>query len=139
MKFKQRLGRSRSLNEANLESRLLKAISNMPSFETKDYVIVSGIFNFIDSMYVQVYEDIDECLSELECSAYEAFRAGAQSGDLAPKGEDEPVFVDRYSGIIYALGNKGFSGKVIARCLKKDPGFNIYDEDEALKFIENYE
>lgn len=90
-------------------------------------------------MYVQVYEDIDECLSELECSAYEAFRAGAQSGDLAPKEEDEPVFVDRYSGIIYALGNKGFSGKVIARCLKKDPGFNIYDEDEALKFIENYE
>lgn len=139
MKFKQRLGRSRSLNEANLETRLLKAISNVPSHEIQNYDFVSGIFDFVDSMYVKVYEDIDECLSELECSAYEAFRAGAQSGDLAPKGEDEPVFVDRYSGIIYALRNKGFSGKVIARCLKNDPGFNIYDEDEALNFIERYE
>lgn len=133
MKFKKRL------NEADLETRLLKVISNLPSSFTKDYDKVNSLFGFIDSFYTNVYEDIDECLSELECSAYEAFRAGVQSGGLAPKGEDEPVFVDRYSGIIYGLRNKGFSGEVIARYLKKDPGFDIHDEDEALKFIERYE
>lgn len=133
MKFKKRL------NEGSLESRLFKVISNLPSSFTRDYDKVNSLFDFIDSFYANVYEDIDECLSELECSAYEAFRAGVQSGYLAPKEKDEPVFVDRYSGIIYALGNKGFSGEVIAKCLKKDSGFNIYDEDEALKFIERYE
>lgn len=133
MKFKKRL------NEESLESRLYKVIYNLPSSFTRDYNKVNSLFSFIDSFYANVYKDIDECLSKLECSAYEAFRAGVQSVNFAPKEEDEPVFVDRYSGIIYALRNKGFSGEVIAKCLKKDSGFNIYDEDKALKFIERYE
>ena len=103
MKFKQRLNR---LNEANLESRLLKAISNIPSNEIQDYDFVSRIFDFVDSMYVKVYEDVTDWLSNGDCGAEDAFWVGVSSGKFAPSNSDEPI---------------------------------IYDEDEAINFIENYE
>ena len=138
MKFKKRLGRSRSLNEANLETRLLKAISNMPSFETKDYVIVSGIFSFIDSMYINVYEDVLDWLSNGDCGAEDAFWVGVSSGKFSPSDSNEPIIYDGNKGIAIGLNNKAFNGKVLAKCLK-DSGFDIYDEDKAINFIENYE
>lgn len=135
MKFKQRLNR---LNEANLETRLLKAISNIPTHEIQDYDFVSGIFNFVDSMYVKAYEDTTDWLSNGDCGAEDAFWVGVSSGKYAPSNSDEPILYDAYNGIAYGLKNKAFSGKVLVQCLK-DSGFDIYDEDEALEFIERYE
>lgn len=135
MKFKHRLNR---LNEANLETRLLKAISNIPSNEIQDYDFVSGIFDFVDSMYVKVYEDVVDWLSNGDCGAADAFWVGASSGKYAPSNSDEPILYDGYNGIVYGLKNKAFNGKVLVQCLKKS-GFDIYDEDEALDFIEKYE
>lgn len=135
MKFKQRLNR---LNEANLETRLLKAISNIPTHEIQDYDFVSRIFDFVDSMYVKAYEDTTDWLSNGDCGAEDAFWVGVSSGKFAPSNSDEPIIYDGNKGIAYGLKNKAFSGKVLVQCLK-DSGFDIYDEDEALEFIERYE
>ena len=135
MRFKRHLNH---LNEASLDSRLLKAISNVPSHEIQDYEFVNGIFDFVDSMYVRAYEDVTEWLSYGDCGAEDGFWVGVSSGKFAPSNSDEPILYDGYNGIVYGLKNKAFTGKVLVQCLKKS-GFDIYDEDEALEFIEKYE
>ena len=135
MKFKKHLNH---INEASLDSRLLKAISNVPSSEIQDYDFVNGIFDFVDSMYVRAYEDATDWLCNGDCGAEDAFWVGVSSGKYAPSNSDGPILYDGYNGIVYGLKNKAFSGKVLVQCLKKS-GFDIYDEDEALDFIEKYE
>ena len=135
MQFKRH---SRRLNEGSLEQRVLKAISNVPQNEIQDYDFVSRIFDFVDSMYVNVYEDVTDWLSNGDCGAEDGFWVGVSSGKYAPSNSDEPILYDGYNGIVFGLKNKAFSGKVLVQCLKKS-GFDIYDEDEALEFIERYE
>lgn len=135
MRFKRR---SRFLNEASLEQRVLKAISNVPQNEIQDYDFVEGIFDFIDSMYVKAYENVTHWLCNGDCGAEDAFWVGASSGKFAPSNSDEPIIYDGYNGIAFGLKNKAFSGKVLVQCLKKS-GFDIYDEDLALEFVEKYE
>lgn len=137
MRFKRRFN---NLNEArgDLNSRLLKAISNVPSHEIQDYEFVSEIFDFVDSMYVNVYEDVTDWLCNGDCGAEDAFWVGISSGKFAPSSSDEPIIYDGERGIVFGLKNKAFTGKILVQCLKKS-GFDIYDEDLALNFIERYE
>lgn len=131
MQFKRH---SRRLNEGSLEQRVLKAISNVPQHEIQDYDFVSGIFNFVDSLYVSVYEDVWESLEGVDVE--DAFRIGVNSGKLAPSDSREPVvYCDE---IVFGMKNRAWTGKVLAKLLK-DTGFDIYDEDLALEFIERYE
>ena len=131
MKFKKRLNR---LNEANLETRLLKAISNVPQNEIQDYDFVSRIFDFVDSMYVKVYEDVWESLEGVDVE--DAFQIGVASGKLAPEDNNEPVVY--CDGIVFGMKNRAWTGKVLAKLLK-DTDFDIYDDELALEFIERYE
>lgn len=131
MKFKRRLNR---LNEGSLEQRALKAISNVPQNEIQDYDFVRKIFDFVDSEYVSVYEDVWESLEGVDVE--DAFQIGVASGKLAPEDDNEPVVY--CDGIVFGMKNRAWTGKVLAKLLKNS-GFDIYDEDEALEFIERYE
>lgn len=128
MKFKHRL------NEASLEQRVLKAISNIPQNEIQDYDFVRRIFDFVDSDNVSVYEDVWESLEGVDVE--DAFQIGVNSGKLAPSSSSEPVvYCDE---IVFGMKNRAWTGKVLAKLLK-DTGFDIYDDELALEFIERYE
>lgn len=131
MQFKRH---SRHLNEASLEQRVLKAISNVPQNEIQDYDFVRKIFDFVDPENVGIYEDVWECLEGFDIE--DVFQIGVNSGKLAPEDNNEPVvYCDE---TVFGMKNRAWTGKVLAKLLK-DTGFDIYDEDLALEFIEKYE
>lgn len=131
MKFKKHLNH---LNEGSLEQRVLKAISNVPQHEIQDYEFVIEIFGFVESLYISVYEDVWECLEGFEVE--DVFQIGVRSGRLAPSNSREPVvYCDE---IVFGIKNRAWNGKVLAKLLK-DTGFEIYDDELALEFIEKYE
>ena len=114
MQFKRRL------NEGSLEQRVLKAISNVPQHEIQDYDFVYKIFDFVESDYVSVYEDVWESLEGVDVE--DAFLIGVASGKLAPSNPREPVVY--CDGIVFGIKNKTWTGKVLAKLLK-DTGFDM--------------
>lgn len=135
MKFKRH---SRHLNEANLETRLLKAISNIPSNEIHSLDTLDEIFWIVQTMYIKLYKNTADWLSWGDCGAEEAFWAGMESSDLGPNDYKEPIIYDSHGGFVIGVKNPKFTGKLLADRLKKS-GFDIEDEDEVLDFIEKYE
>lgn len=131
MQFKRH---SRRLNEGSLEQRVLKAISNVPQNEIQDYDFVRKIFDFVDSEYASVYEDVWESLEDFDI--VDVFQIGVASGKFAPEDNDEPVVY--CDGIVFGMKNRAWTGKVLAKLLK-NTGFDIYDDERALEFIERYE
>ena len=132
MKLKKRL------NEGSLDTRFLKAVSNVPSNEIHSFDKVKEILELVETRYLQPYASVCDWLCHGDCGAEEAFWVGMDSPDLGPNDYKEPIVYDDHGGFVMGIKNPKFTGKLLAKRLK-DSGFDFWDEDEALDFIERYE